>query len=614
MSTWVFPGLFGSGRTRNANLLDKMPQLVSRAEDLLGFPLAQYWLEPQRQGSEPATIGSLAFMENVLLYYDRMERSGGDADYLIGIGLGEIGALCCAGAICLEDGLKLVQAVAKGMAHCQRGGTLSVVGLGRSRIREVLSENELGNLQLAGNLNPRIHLISGPFRDLQMAKAFFEMDDLAEVHFLEQYYGFYSSLMLPAETALERSLCGLRFAAGSIPVISTAAAQPFSPENMASLLGKQFSQPLDWELSITYLRSQSQEGLVCLGEAPVLSRLLTPTDLVGKKRDPARLKSKKQVLPKQNKGFTTKISAESLGSAEFKRDYGIRYAYLAGAMYKGIASKELVVRMGKAGLMGYYGAGGIALDRIDETIGYIQTHLLPHQAYGMNLLCNPASPETEEQTVDLYLHRGVRYVEAASYLSLTPALVRYRLTGLRRIEGRVIPRNHVLAKVSRPEVATQFMQPAPPEMLKYLVAQGGITAEDADLAAEIPLAADICVESDSAGHTDQGIALVLLPSMCRLKDRMMETYRYSKPIRVGAAGGIGSPEAAAAMFMLGADFVLTGSINQCTVEAGISDSAKDMLQNISIQDTAYAPAPDFFEVGGKGAGCRQRLVFFRPSK
>ena len=49
---------------------------------------------------------------------------------------------------------------------------------------------------------------------------------------------------------------------------------------------------------------------------------------------------------------------------------------------------------------------------------------------------------------------------------------------------------------------------------------------------------------------------------------MMARYRYTKAIRVGAAGGIGTPEAAAAAFVLGADFILTGSINQCTVEAG----------------------------------------------
>ena len=63
--------------------------------------------------------------------------------------------------------------------------------------------------------------------------------------------------------------------------------------------------------------------------------------------------------------------------------------------------------------------------------------------------------------------------------------------------------------------------------------------------------------------------------------------------------GIGTPEAAAAAFLLGAEFIGTGSINQCTVEAGTSDSVKDLLQEANVQDTSYAPAGDMFEAGAR---------------
>ncbi len=69
---------------------------------------------------------------------------------------------------------------------------------------------------------------------------------------------------------------------------------------------------------------------------------------------------------------------------------------------------------------------------------------------------------------------------------------------------------------------------------------------------------------------------------------MMKKYRYGKTVRIGAAGGIGTPEAAMAAFMLGADFIVTGSINQCTVEAATSGLVKDLLQQMNVQDTAYA--------------------------
>ncbi len=68
---------------------------------------------------------------------------------------------------------------------------------------------------------------------------------------------------------------------------------------------------------------------------------------------------------------------------------------------------------------------------------------------------------------------------------------------------------------------------------------------------------------------------------------------------MGAAGGIGTPEAAAAMFVMGADFILTGSINQCTVEAATSDAVKDLLQGMNVHDTDYAPSGELFELGSR---------------
>ena len=81
------------------------------------------------------------------------------------------------------------------------------------------------------------------------------------------------------------------------------------------------------------------------------------------------------------------------------------------------------------------------------------------------------------------------------------------------------------------------------------------------------------------------------------------------PICVGAAGGIGTPHAVAASFILGADFVLTGSVNQCTVEAGTSDAVKDLLQQANVQDTDIVPAGDMFEMGGKVQVFKRGLLF-----
>jgi trans-AT polyketide synthase, acyltransferase and oxidoreductase domains len=86
-------------------------------------------------------------------------------------------------------------------------------------------------------------------------------------------------------------------------------------------------------------------------------------------------------------------------------------------------------------------------------------------------------------------------------------------------------------------------------------------------------------------------------------------YHYDKLIRVGLAGGIGTPQAVACAFIMKADFVLTGSVNQCTVEAGVSDVVKDLLQDINVQDTDYAPAGDMFEIGAKVQVLKKGVLF-----
>ncbi|RLD42106.1 MAG: 2-nitropropane dioxygenase, partial [Bacteroidetes bacterium] len=52
------------------------------------------------------------------------------------------------------------------------------------------------------------------------------------------------------------------------------------------------------------------------------------------------------------------MTASQLGDPTFREDYGLKYAYKTGAMANGIASEEMVIAIGKANLLGSYGAAG----------------------------------------------------------------------------------------------------------------------------------------------------------------------------------------------------------------------------------------------------------------
>lgn len=304
------------------------------------------------------------------------------------------------------------------------------------------------------------------------------------------------------------------------------------------------------------------------------------------------------------------ITPELLGSARFRAAHGVRYAYAAGSMYKAVASEDLVVRMGRAGLLSYFGAGGLRPDRVVAAAERFRRELGDDGPYGVNLLASAENPAKEAEQVELFLRHGVRRVEAASFIRPTESLVRYRLTGLRPApDGSVHIPHRVMAKVSRPEVIDTFLAPAPRPLVDALLADGRITAEEARLAERVPMADDLCAEADSGGHTDQRSLVILLPDTIRQRDRAARDFPPAGRVRVGAAGGIGVPDAVAAAFVMGADFVLTGSINQCTVECGTSDRVKDMLQEAAVHDMAIVPAGDMLETGTRAQVLRRGLFY-----
>ena len=298
-------------------------------------------------------------------------------------------------------------------------------------------------------------------------------------------------------------------------------------------------------------------------------------------------------------GYAPAMHPKDLGDPQFKKTHNLRYAYVAGAMAHGISSVEMVEAAGRNGMIGFFGAAGLLPDEIEAAIDLLQDRM-GSRSFGINLIHSPTDPELEAATVDLYIRRGIKLISASAYLNLTLPLVYYRVNGIHRDnKGNVICPGKIVAKVSRIEVARKFLSPPPEKFLKLLVDQNLISSEQAALAAAVPMADDLTAEADSGGHTDNRPALTLLPTMMALRDEITAKYNYVNPVRIGLAGGIATPDSTAAAFAMGAAFVLIGSINQACVEAGTSDTVRQMLAEAEQADITMAPSADMFELGVK---------------
>jgi PfaD family protein len=264
-------------------------------------------------------------------------------------------------------------------------------------------------------------------------------------------------------------------------------------------------------------------------------------------------------------------------------------------MAKGISSVSMVEELGKAGMLGFFGAAGLPFAAVESAIDSLAGADFP---YGFNLIHSPHEPDLEAALADLYIRKGVRLVEASAFLALTLPLVRYRVHGIHRAsDGSIRVPNRIIAKVSREELAEKFFSPPPDKFLRQLVDEGCITAEQAAMAALIPLAQDVTAEADSGGHTDNRPAIALFPTIQSVALRMQARYGYAVKLRAGLAGGIATPAAAAAAFAMGAAYIMTGSVNQACVESGTSDEVRRMLAETRQADVCMAPAADMFEMG-----------------
>jgi len=371
---FVFPGQGSQKKGMGENLFDLFPEITNKADNILDYSIKELCLEdPQNVLNQTQYTQPALYIVNALMYFKKVEGSSEKPDYMAGHSLGEYSALLAAGAFDFETGLRLVQKRGEIMSRATGGGMAAVIGLNREKIREVLEEKGLEGIDIANYNSPFQTVISGPKEDIEQAKGIFEKAGAKLYIPLKVSGAFHSRYMEDAKTEFEQFLEDFEFSELSIPVISNVEARPYKREKIKQLLADQINHSVKWTEGIRYLMGKGVEEFEEIGPGRVLTGLIQkiqkeagpliisetvdpPDSKKAGQRDMQRNMKEAETNGKNNTDL--KITASSLGSKEFREDFNIKYAYIAGSMYKGISSKELVVKMGEAGLIGFLGAGG----------------------------------------------------------------------------------------------------------------------------------------------------------------------------------------------------------------------------------------------------------------
>ena len=613
LKAYVFPGQGSQVKGMGADLFDEFPEYVEIADKVLGYSIKDLCLNnPENKLNNTQYTQPALFTVCTLSYLKKMKDGEAVPDYMAGHSLGEYSALFAAGAIDFETGIRLVKARAELMGQAKGGAMAAIAGLSRNEIETVLNNNNFSGIDIANLNTPDQTVISGPKDDIVAAEAVFSATEGCILYKVLNVSGaFHSRYMQSAVDEFKKYLDDCNFSEIKIPVIANITGKPYEQDKIKDTLAKQMVSSVYWTDSIRYMMARGVDtfeeigpGHVAAGMVRKIQRMTKPEELVnypevmikGETEAVTEAVTEDALVSEDTIG----IDANSLGSADFIRAYNLKYAYVLGEMGKGISGVDLVNSAASHGLLAFYGSNGMSVEDVENAANRLSNNYKGETAYGFGISYDYKDVDREKKLIDIYLKYGVKVVEATEYSTVTKALVKYRLKGLSKMgDGNIAENNTILLKTRRTDTAKMFMSPAPQRVVDVLLEEGEITKEQAEMSRTIPMCRDICAMADGGGYTGLGNMFVILPAFTALRQIMMEQNGYTGSIRIGAGGGIGAPQAAAAAFLMGADFIMTGSINQCTKESDTSDAVKELLLEADVQDMGYINTFDDFDADGR---------------
>ena len=256
---------------------DAAKDIINEADDALGFSLTQIMFTgpveklKQTEYTQPAIFLHSVVISSIINKIDAAAAAGHS--------LGEYSALVAAGAIQLDDAVKLVRArgVAMQEAGVQNPGTMAaIIGLPSQTVTELCKEASAGGIVQCANFNsPGQLVISGSVSGVQKGMELCKTAGAKVVKELVVSAAFHSQLMEPAKSKLLTELDNSKINDAKIPVYANVSAKPVeSSEEIKKLLFEQVTAPVRWEETINNMINDGIDEFYEIGPGKVLQGLL----------------------------------------------------------------------------------------------------------------------------------------------------------------------------------------------------------------------------------------------------------------------------------------------------------------------------------------------------
>lgn len=283
---FLFPGQGSQKVGMGADLKEARPELFERyfgqAAEATGMPIAEYALEGPEETLTRTDVAQPALFTLSLAVAALAGELGIRPDYVAGHSLGEYTAAAAAGAVSLEDGIRLVALRGRLMndAQTERPGTMAaVIGLPPDRLEELCREASGAGLVAPANLNtPAQIVVSGEVSGVERLMELAQEAGAEKVVRLQVGAAFHSELMKPTQAKMAEAMEDVQWSDPRVPMASNASGRLVTTgDEVRQALIDQIASPVRWVECARSLADAGCDTFLELGPGRVLGGLVRQT-------------------------------------------------------------------------------------------------------------------------------------------------------------------------------------------------------------------------------------------------------------------------------------------------------------------------------------------------
>jgi [acyl-carrier-protein] S-malonyltransferase len=285
---WLFPGQGTQHVSMGKALFETSTsarEVFERADAALGWKLSTLMFEgPESEltltkNTQPAVVtASVA----ALAALREAKPDLAEPDYVAGHSLGEYSALVSAGALSLEDAVRIVHRRGQAMQDAVppgQGAMAAIMGADAADVEALCRDAAQGDVVSPANFNaPGQIVIAGDAAAVGRAQALAAERKMKSI-LLKVSAPFHCALMAPAAEAVRQALSDVALSNPRVPVVSNVTAKPVpGASEIVSLLVRQMDGAVLWQQSVELMAEAGVRFAFEFGPGKVLAGLVKRID------------------------------------------------------------------------------------------------------------------------------------------------------------------------------------------------------------------------------------------------------------------------------------------------------------------------------------------------